>query len=231
MVIVKADLHIHTSDDIYDTYIKHSSIDLINEASKKGINVISITLHNHLIATKAFEKYKAYAKKKGILLINGVELKIEGKHVLIYNITKDEFSKLKSFNDLRTLKKKNKNVFVIAPHPFMPKNFLTKTCLQDKYFENKDLFDALEIQQFYFCLLNPNKKTIRIAKNDNKAIVANSDSHFLKFFGDNYTLVDVKSKLDEKSFFMSIKKQKTQIVIKNNLFKFINMLLSFIFKF
>jgi predicted metal-dependent phosphoesterase TrpH len=231
MVLVKADLHIHTSEDPKDKYIKHSAKELIDVASEKGIKVIAITLHEFVLP---LDSLKSYANKRKVLLIQGVESKIEGKHVLIYNISPEEYRQIKSFQDIRTLKKKNKNIFVIAPHPFMPDNiftrFLTKPCLQNKYFENKDLFDALEIQQFYSFFLNPNKKTRRVAINDRKPLVANSDAHFLRFFGDHYTLVDIKGTLNEKNFFDAIKSGRTEPVTNVKLIKFINMLFSYAFK-
>lgn len=227
MVLVKADLHIHTSEEREDTYISYSAKSIIDVAAEKGINVVAITLHNVVFPINSLKKY---AKKKGILVIQGVEAKIEGKHVLIYNISPVEFSKIKSFNDLRLLRKKNKNIFVIAPHPFVPKNFLTRTCVQDRYFENKDLFDALEIQQFAFSLFNPNRKTTRIALQDNKALVANSDCHFLKFFGKHYTIVDVKGTLNENSFFTALKNRRTKLVVNNNFTDTFRIFLSFFFK-
>ncbi|MGV8168882.1 MAG: PHP-associated domain-containing protein [Candidatus Nanoarchaeia archaeon] len=231
MVLVKADLHIHTSEDIKDRYIKHSAKKLIDEASERGINVVAVTLHEYVLPVK---NLKSYAAKKGILLIQGVEAKIEGKHVLIYNISPANFSKIKTFNDLRKLKKENKNIFVIAPHPFVPVNFFTKTwtgtCLQNKYFENKDLFDALEFQQFYSFFFNPNKKTSKVAKNDKKPIIANTDSHFLRFFGEHYSVVDVKGKLNEKNFFAAVNQNRVNVVSNVSLLKFTDMTFSYFFK-
>jgi len=222
MVLVKSDLHIHTSEDKEDTFIKHSAKDLIDFASKQGINVLAITLHEYILPIK---NLKTYAKKKNIFLISGVEAKIEGKHVLIYNITSKEFEKIKKFDDLRKLKKKNKNIFVIAPHPFMPKNFLTKICLQDKYFENKDLFDAIEHQMFHFSMFNPNKRTEKISKLDHKPLIANSDVHFLNFFGKNYSTIDVEGKINEKNVFDAIKQNRVTIHNKTNFFTFTKMII------
>jgi predicted metal-dependent phosphoesterase TrpH len=221
MALVKADIHIHTSEDKEDSFINYSAKDIIDEASKKEFNVIAITLHRKVLL---LDKLKSYAKKKNILLIQGVEAKIEGKHVLIYNITPEEHSKIKSFEDLRELRRKNKDIFVIAPHPFMPKSIITRNCVQDRYFENRDLFDALEFQQFYSFLLNPNKKTAEVGKEDNKSLVANSDLHFKRFFGRHYTIVDVKGYLNEKKFFDAIKKGRTKIVSDVNFWEYLKIL-------
>jgi predicted metal-dependent phosphoesterase TrpH len=223
-MLVKSDLHIHTSDDNEDNFIKHSAKDIIDVASNKGFNVLAFTLHRQILP---LDKLKLYAKKKNILLISGVEAKIEGKHVLIYNITPEEYSKINVFDDLRKLRQKNKNIFVIAAHPFMFKSIITKNCLQEKYFENKDLFDALEIQQFYSFFMNANKKTIKVAKNDGKPIVASSDLHFKRHFGIHYTIVDVNGPMNEKNFFNAIKQGKTQIISNVKFSTFCNMLVSF----
>ncbi len=227
-MLIKADLHIHTSEDKEDSFIKYSSKDIIAEASKRGFGVIAITRHRQVISDAEFTELKQYAKTKNILLIRGVEAKIEEKHVLIYNITPEEHSKLETFEDLRKLRRKNNNIFVIAPHPFMPKMALTKNSLNDKYLENKDLFDALEFQQFYSFFMNPNKKTEKIGKQDGKTLVANSDSHFKRYFGIVYTLVDINGKLTEKTFFDAIKKGKTKVCSKMNIFYFFGMLFSFL---
>jgi predicted metal-dependent phosphoesterase TrpH len=227
-MIIKADLHIHTSDDREDPFINYSAKDIINSAATKGIGVLALTHHRVILQPKKFAELKEYAKSRNILLISGVEAKIEGKHVLIYNITQSEHDKIKSFEDLRSLRKKNKNIFVIAPHPFMIKTPLTKNCLQEKYFQNKDLFDALEYQQFYSFFMNPNKKTQRIAKEDNKPLVANSDLHFIEYFGRNYTLIDVDGPLSERSVFRAIKSGKTKIVSNTNLVVFTGLLFKFL---
>lgn len=224
-MLVKADFHIHTSEDKEDSFIKYSAKEMIDEASRKGFNVISFTLHRKVFD---IENLKDYAKKKGIVLIRGVEAKIEEKHVLIYNITADEHSKLESFEDLRILKRKNKDIFVIAPHPFMFRSPITKNCIQEKYSQNKDLFDALEIQQFYSFFMNSNRKTIKIAKMDGKPLIANSDSHFLRYFGRHYTFVDVNGHLNEKNLFKAIKEGKTRIVSNMNFFVFCSMLFNFL---
>lgn len=223
MTWVKADLHIHTSGDKEDPFIKYSEKEIIDCASEKGISVIAITHHKSVFEIKSL---KNYAKKKKVLLIQGVEAKIEGKHILIYNITPEEHSKLTTLEDLRKLRAKNRNIFVIAPHPFMPRSIITQNCVRERYFENKDLFDALEYQQFYSFFMNPNKKTEKIAKEDKKPLFASSDLHFKRFFGSHYTLVDVKGELNEKNFFEAVKRKKTKIVSKVSFFTFCDVLVS-----
>jgi predicted metal-dependent phosphoesterase TrpH len=204
MTHVKADLHIHTSEEVFDTYIKYSIKDLIDRASELKYDVLALTLHNKVYP---IDKIKKYASKKGILLIQGVEATIKGKHTLIYNITPKEFAKIKTFNDLRILRKKNKKIFVIAPHPF----YAGIISVRKNYFKNKDIFDALEIHPNCVWFYNSNRKTRKVALADKKPIFANSDLHFLSHFGKSYSIVDVDGKLTEQSFFDAIKKNKVTI--------------------
>ncbi len=224
MTLIKADLHIHTSEENLDRYIKYSLKDIINKASELKYNALALTLHDkvHLV-----NKIKKYAAKKGILLIQGVEAKIEGRHVLIYNITPKEFKKIKTFNDLRILRKKNNKIFVIAPHPF----YVKIISVGEKYFENKDLFDALEVHPNCTWFYNSNKKTRRVAAADGKPVIANSDLHFLSHFGKSYSIVNVSGKLNEHNFFNAIKHNKVRVVNKQQkTFDFLRTVLQFITK-
>ena len=71
---LKCDLHLHTSEDPRHQ-LHYSAKDMIEEASKKGYHVISITNHN----TVTYDQELAdFAHEKGILLVPGVEATIMG---------------------------------------------------------------------------------------------------------------------------------------------------------
>ena len=77
--MLKADLHIHTKEDpVHHKDIKYTAKQLIDHAANQGYEVIAITCHNKVYYNK---KIKEYAKKKGILLIPGIEKTIKRKHV------------------------------------------------------------------------------------------------------------------------------------------------------
>ena len=79
--MLKADLHIHTSEDPKEN-LAYDARELIDYAKNLGFDVIAITLHEKLFQNRqVFD----YAKKKGILLIPGIELRIQGMDVLAYN--------------------------------------------------------------------------------------------------------------------------------------------------
>jgi predicted metal-dependent phosphoesterase TrpH len=199
--MLKADLHLHTSEDPHDP-IAYSARELIDYAKTLGFDVLSVTLHNKLLYEK---RLFDYAKKKGILLISGVEMNIEGADVLVYNAKPADIRNIKKISDLKLLRKK-KNVLIAAPHPYYIYRSLGK-----KLVENIHLFDAIEYCHFYIKWMNaPNKKAARVAHKYGKTLIGNSDAHHLWRINTTYTLVD--SKKDINSIINSIKKGNVKVV-------------------
>lgn len=167
----------------------YSAKQLIDHCARLGYDVIAFTLHNKAGTTKDMI---AYAKKKGILLISGIEATIEGAHVIVLNVNDAECRKLKSFDDLRRLKTE-KDIVVIAPHPYFPSG----VCLKNRLAENIDVFDAVEYSHFYTYLVNFNKKAMRIAVKYDKPIIGTSDCHRLYQVGYTYTVLDCRKNLKD----------------------------------
>ena len=111
---LKSDLHLHVKGDPRDN-VKHTAQQLIDRAAKQGYEVLAITCHDHVFYNKEIINY---AKSKNILLIPGAEKTLHGKHILLYNITNADLQKIKSFQDIRRLKKQKPQALVIAPHPY-----------------------------------------------------------------------------------------------------------------
>lgn len=210
--MLKAELHTHNKADPQDGHwVDYTAKELIDEASKKGFDVLALTCHNFVHSDPDL---KSYANGKGILLIFGIERDIEGKHVLIYNITQQEADQLQTFNDLERLKKRKKKknekeIFVIAAHPLYP----YVVCLRKKILEFPDLFDAWEHSFFHTSWYNPNKKMLRWAATLGKPIVGNADVHLLKDLGRTYTLIDAKK--NEEAIFKAIKEGKVKVVTES----------------
>lgn len=203
--MLKTELHTHIKGDPLDYWLKYDVYELINKAKKQNFDVLAITCHN-----KLFEDKKAieYAKNKNILIIPGIERDIEGKHTLIYNATK-EIEKIKTIKELKEYKKRNPQIFIIAPHSLYPYN----SCHKKNIIKHLDLFDAWEYSFFYCKLFNyPNKKVTILSKKYKKPIVGNSDIHELKHLGMTYTLIDSDKKID--SIFTAIKNNKVKIISK-----------------
>ncbi len=200
--MLKADFHIHTNEDPYDTYIKYNSRDLINHAAKLGFEVLAITNHHKIQYNKGLADY---AKKKDILLIPGVETHVEGKEVLLLNVKKP--GTLNNFSDLEKLRKEN--VVVIAPHPF----YLMSSCLGKNLVKNIQFFDGIEYSHFYLNNFNIfNNKAARIAKQYNKTLVGTSDVHGFSQFDFTYSLVDCDKNID--SVLEAIRKGNVQVKTK-----------------
>ncbi len=198
MNTLKADIHIHTSEDPKEK-IHYSAKQLIEGAHKKGYEVLAITNHNSLTYSR---ELKNYAEKFEILLIPGVEATIEKKHVLLYNI--DYSEKIKTFSDLKKIK--TEESLIIAPHPFFP----SPVALQGKLLKNKDLFDAVEYCHFYFSWLNFNHKGVQFAEYNNLPMVGTSDSHSWWQFHTTYSLVQAEKSI--KGVIKAIKQGKVEIV-------------------
>ena len=199
--MLRCDLHLHTKEDKFDSWIKYDARELIDKASKLGFDVLSFTFHDQ----KFFrDDIVEYAKSKGILLIPGSEVTLEGKHVLIYG--NFELSELKTLKDLEKIKGRD-DVLIVAAHPY----FKRPTCLGNKLIENIELFDAVEYCHFYNHLFNWNDKASLVAKKNNKSVIGNSDCHIMKLqFNRTYSLID--SEKDVKSIFKAIKENKVVVV-------------------
>jgi len=200
-IMLKADLHLHTSEDPRHPGIIYDAKELIEHAGKLGFNVLAITNHSKVTFNKTL---KEFAEKKGILLIPGAELRINGKDVLVYNATKKDISNIKTFKDLEKLKKR-KNILVAAPHPFYIFGSLGKELER-----NIKLFDAIEYSHFYLKKFDiPNKKAARFAHEHGKPLIGTSDAHHLWRMNFTYTLVDSEKSI--KSIFEAIRKNKIKL--------------------
>lgn len=199
MPTLKCQLHIHVKGDPLDP-ILYDIKKLINEASSLKFNVIAITCHRKVIFNK---KLAAYARRKGILLISGIELEIKGKHILALNIDKS-IEKVDSFKKLQEFRQNHKSCFIIAPHPFFP----GKTSLGKDLIENIQLFDAIENSFCYTKTRNYNLPAISLAKRWKKPLIACGDCHLLKQLNLGFCLV--KSQKNCKSLFQALKNHQFQ---------------------
>lgn len=202
--MLKADFHIHVQGDPCHDH-KYTAQQLIDYASKLNFQVLAITNHNQVFYNQDLANY---AKSKNILLIPGIEKSIQGKEVLIYNITQKQANQIKTFQDLKKFKQQNKNSLIIAPHPF----YFLRGCLGKKLEQHINLFDAIEYCHFHHKLINRNKKAVKIAKKHNKPLIGTSDVHHLFQFNKTYTLIN--SKKETNAVIDAIKNRQCQIKTK-----------------
>ena len=80
-------------------------------------------------------------------------------------------------DDVRRLRKQRPDVLCIAPHPCFP----SSECLGGLVRRYADVFDAIEVSQYYWWKLDYNVPAARLAKRLGKPLIANSDAHSLRF--------------------------------------------------
>ena len=202
--MIKIDLHMHSGEDPYDG-LRYTAVQLIDKAVALGYAAIAITLHEKVIED---ERIFDYARQRGLLLIRAVEWNIQGRDVLLYNITQRDADRLQSFDDLRAYRReRGDDLLVAAPHPFYPRGHSLRGALVT----NIDVFDAVEIAQIHLPWFDWfNQRAIAIAKKHSKTVIANSDAHNLWMFGRHYTLVDAEP--TQASIFRAIRQGKVQPV-------------------
>lgn len=220
---IKANLHIHTTEDRIEGYVINYDIyQLIDKAAELNFQVLALTCHEKYISRP---EYVEYAKNKGILLIAGIELSLNKKiyrriDVLVLNISQaeaEEAEEINGFRELARFKESHPEVFIIAPHPFYDS---LESIGRKKLIKYIKLFDAIEHSWFYSALFNPNIKAEKISRRFNKPFIATSDSHILKYLNTDYIFVET-DKLDIKNVLAAIKDNRFINITKPK--KFIEM--------
>lgn len=190
--MLKADLHLHSSEDPQDTGFAYDARMLIDRAATLGFNAIALTNHRAVSHTPALARY---ARQRGILLIPGCEAEIDGKHLLLLNVTEKERRQVHTFDDLRALRRRRgKTMLCIVPHPCFPSR---SSMGQRRVRKNADVFDAIELSQYGEGIVDLNRRAARLANDLGKPLVASSDAHSFRFFGKIYTNVDGKATVQD----------------------------------
>lgn len=187
MASYRVELHSHCQGDPVDSYISHSIYEQIDQARKVGLDAIAITWHKKICVDP---KAEAYARERNVLLISGIEAEIDRRHLIVLNLAEDDLPAPLTWDDIRDLRRRKPEVFVIAPHPFYPH----PSCLGRRLEGNDDCIDAVE-----WCVLhldwlpgrvNPNLRAERWAHRYGKAVIACSDAHALEMIGRNASTVE-----------------------------------------
>jgi len=196
---VKASLHLHSHEDSEDSSIvDYTLFELIDRAAASGFKVIASTCHEK---NAVRPEHIDYAKRKGVLLLSGVELSIEGyRHVLVLNCG-SAADGLGAFEDLRLFKTEHPEIFVIAPHP----NHGMRHSLSLKKLEkNSDLIDAVEHSWFYSRFFNPNLKTEDFCRSHRLPFIATADAHVFDYFDIDYAVLEIEQ-LTPRAVFSAIR--------------------------
>jgi hypothetical protein len=187
--MLKVDLHMHSREDPCDA-LDYSARDLIRHAASLDFDVIALTLHGKVLEDPELPEFAA---SRGLLFIQGIEKRIHGKEVLVYNVTQAEMDAVHTFEDLRQLKRRKGNqILIIAPHPF----FKRSQCLGRHLEENIDVFDAIEYCHLYTSFWNLNRRAVEVANSHRKTLIATSDTHALWMLGHSYSWVEAQPTIE-----------------------------------
>jgi predicted metal-dependent phosphoesterase TrpH len=197
---LKADLHLHTAEDPLDR-VRYSAKELISKAADANFDVISITNHHQMTFN---HDLRSYAQDRGILLIPGVEMTIQRRHVLVLNPPLHRMC-----SDFLSLSKLCRpETLIIAPHPYFPGTY----SLNGHLLKHQKLFDALEYCHFYSSMINFNQRALEVCQSYGFPLVGNSDAHFLSQLGTTYSLIYAEKNLD--SIFAAIRGNRVEVVTR-----------------
>lgn len=175
------DFHTHCQGDPVDD-LEHTVQEHLDAAVAAGLDAIAITWH-----TKVFDQpeWIAYAAERGLLLIPGVEVNLNGQyHTVVLNVEPGEISGQASVEELRALRqRRGESLFVLAPHPY----YLMPSCLGRRLNQYPELFDAVEWCHLHSHavpgMFNPNERARRWAREQQKPMLQTSDAHVLRMVG------------------------------------------------
>ena len=197
---LKSDLHLHTAEDPLDR-VRYTAKELISKAADQGFDVISITNHQRMTFN---QDLLSYARERGILLIPGIEMTIQRRHVLVLNPPPHKIC-----SDFFSLSKlRRPETLIVAPHPYFPGTY----SLNGRLLKHRSLFDALEYCHFYSLRINFNQKAIEVCQSDGFPLIGNSDAHFLSQFGTTYSLIYAEKNLE--SIFTAIRAKRVEVVTR-----------------
>lgn len=183
MLRLKADLHTHTADDPKDR-VRYSAETLIDAAAQLNVNVLGIACHERLAHTR---RLAAYASRRGILLVPGIELLVEGRHVVVLNPDEAQAAAT-TYAELQRLG--SRDGVILAPHPFYP----DPACLRGQLLKHIDLFDAIEYACVYVPGLNPNRKAAAVAERYGLPLIGTSDTHALPYCDSTFTWIEAEER-------------------------------------
>lgn len=165
--MLKAELHVHSRySDGLDSVEK-----ILEEAVKKGIEVISITDHDTLNGSLSAIEF-VEAEKLEIIVIPGIEVSTSSGHLLVYGTLREIETNLPMDETCRIVKEAG-GVTVLA-HPF---DFLRKGTTKIKDFKHVDCVEVFNAKNYFNFLAN------FFAKRFKKHGIGGSDAHCAKHLG------------------------------------------------
>lgn len=194
--MLKMDSHIHSE---YSPDSSSKIDDILKVANERNIDVIAISDHNTVDGTS---EVLAKTRNTDILAIPSIEISSTQGHILGFgceeNVPRD-LSPQETIDKIHDL-----GGLAIIPHPycFYRHGLICKSDYRDLK------IDAIETKNARFIIGYCNRKAKNLSKNENIPELGASDSHYWKFVGDCYSMIDAEKDID--SVLKSIKKGKTK---------------------
>ena len=195
---LKADFHLHTAEDPVD-FVQYTAKELISKAADEGFDVISITNHQRVTFN---QDLFSFGEEKGILLIPGLEMTVQGRHVLVLNPPSYEIRS----DFIFLVKMRRPETLIIAPHPYYP----GMTSLNGFLLKYLNIFDALEYSHFYSKMINFNQKAAEVSRSFGLPLLGTSDAHFFSQIGATYSLIYAEKNLE--AVFGAIRQNRVKII-------------------
>ncbi len=189
----KLDSHIHCQ---YSPDSSTKIDDIIKKSIKDNIDIIAISDHNTVEGSKvAIEKTKDI---ENLLVIPSIEISSAKGHILGFGCQELVPRDLEPQETIDLIH--DQGGLAIIPHPFcFYRHGLF--CKTNPYELN---FDAIEIKNARFIVGWCNYKAKKLANKNNIPSLGASDSHYIDFLGDAYSLIDCELNID--SVLKSVKK-------------------------
>ena len=182
--MLKMDSHIHSE---YSPDSSSKIDDIIKKAKMENIDVIAISDHNTVDGTDEVLKK---TRNTDILAIPSIEISSSMGHILGFgceeNIPRD-LSPEETIDKIHDL-----GGLAIIPHPYC---FYRHGLLHKTDYKNLKI-DAIETKNARFIIGYCNRKAKNLSKKEKIPALGASDSHYWKFVGDCYSLVDAEKDID-----------------------------------
>lgn len=193
--MLKYEPHIHSNHSDG----KHSIKEILREAIKKKIDVISITDHDTL--NGSFEAIEiANEEHLSITVIPGIEITTKNGHLLVYGIQKEIDRGMEMIETIKIAKELGG--FTVLAHPF---EFYRHGCMKPSYFKYVDAIEVFNAKSYLNFLAN------YFVKKYKKPIMAGSDAHSIYTIGYGLTLIDINNKNNQEEVLKAIKDCKVKI--------------------
>jgi predicted metal-dependent phosphoesterase TrpH len=201
--MLRVQLHLHTRKSKGKRIPTESLIypkKAIDFAKKAEIDALVFTDHN---TTLAYKERKSYARKKGILLINGVEIDTLDGHLIGIGVGEGIESclkrKVRALEAAELIKSWGGEVYI--PHPF---DFLGKGLGR----KLKEVDGVVEVFNPLNIFGSGDELACRLASKLGKAKAVGADAHTYETI--SYALTLVNSELEEDAIIKAIKNGKTK---------------------